>query len=311
MTVTASPSAPAKPRKKVKTPTTAVLFDVPGPAARRRNALIGVVGTVVIAGLLAYVVYRFWETGQFSGTKWSILEYKQPQLTILEGFLNTLKAAGIAAVLALALGIGLAAARTSDHAWLRGPSFWFVEIFRAVPLVLLMFIFYYGTPSLGLRVSPLWAVVLGLTLYNGSVFAELFRAGIASVPKGQSEAAYALGLRKTQVMTSVLVPQAVRAMLPAIISQLVVLLKDTALGFLVTYDELLKQLKQLATAPQFEYPLIPLVIVGGVIYVATCLLLSWFATWLERRLSRRGNRTAAPTMAAQQDVGAGTGGGLV
>ncbi|MFG1923970.1 amino acid ABC transporter permease [Cryptosporangium sp. NPDC048952] len=293
--------APA--RRKPRTPTTSVLFDVPGPRARRRNLLIGLVGSVVILGALAYVIYRFNKTGQFSGTKWEIFEYKQPQITILEGFLNTLKAAGIAAVLALALGVALASARVSDHAWLRVPSFWFVEVFRAVPLVLLMFLFYYGTPSLGLRVSPLWAVVLGLTLYNGSVFAELFRAGIASVPRGQSEAGYALGLRKTQVMTSVLVPQAVRAMLPAIISQLVVLLKDTALGFLVTYDELLKQLKQLATAPQFEYPLIPLVIVGGAIYVATCLLLSWFATWLERRLSRRGSRTAAPTMDARQDLG--------
>jgi len=307
MTVTASPPAPPRRRRKSGAPTTAVLFDVPGPRARRRNALIGVVGSIVIAAALAYVVYRFWKTGQFSGQKWEILEYKQPQLTILEGFLNTLKAAGIAAVLALALGIGLASARISDHAWLRVPSFWFVELFRAVPLVLLMFLFYYGTPSLGLRVSPLWAVVLGLTLYNGSVFAELFRAGIASVPRGQSEAAYALGLRKTQVMTSVLVPQAVRAMLPAIISQLVVLLKDTALGFLVTYDELLKQLKQLATAQQFEYPLIPLVIVGGVIYVTTCLLLSWFATWLERRLSRKSTRTAAPTM--EGDPGQQMGGG--
>ncbi|TQS44841.1 amino acid ABC transporter permease [Cryptosporangium phraense] len=284
---------------------TSTLFDVPGPAARRRNAVIGVVGSVVVLGALAYVVYRFAETGQFSGTKWEIFEYKQPQITILQGFLGTLKAAGIAAVLALALGIGLAAARLSDHRWLSLPSFWVVEVFRAVPLVLLMFLFYYGTPSLGLRVSPLWAVVLGLTLYNGSVFAELFRAGVASVPRGQSEAAYALGLRKTQVMTSVLIPQAVRAMLPAIISQLVVLLKDTALGFLVTYDELLKQLKQLATAPQFEYPLIPLVLVGGAIYVTTCLLLSWFATWLEGRMGRA--RTSAPPLPVAQDIGAGPG----
>lgn len=303
MTAVASPAV--KSRRTPRTPTTSVLFDVPGPRAKRRNLLIGVAGSAVILGALLYVVYRFNETGQFSAQKWEIFAYKQPQITILEGFLNTLKAAGIAAVLALLLGIGLATARISDHGWLRVPSFWVVEVFRAVPLVLLMFLFYYGTPSLGLRISPLWAVVLGLTLYNGSVFAELFRAGIASVPRGQSEAAYALGLRKTRVMTSVVVPQAVRAMLPAIISQLVVLLKDTALGFLVTYDELLKQLKQLATAPQFEYPLIPLVIVGGAIYVATCLLLSWFATWLERRLSRKGSRTAAPLMDARQDIGAG------
>lgn len=302
--MTAMTTATARRKRKAQ-PTTAVLFDLPGPRARRRNALFGAVGSAAIVAAIGYVIYRFWQTGQFSGQKWSILQYKQPQITILEGYLNTLKAAGLAAGLALVLGALLATARLSDRAWLRTPAFAIVEFFRAVPLLLLMFIFYYGTPTLGLRVSPLWAVVLGLTLYNGSVLAELFRAGIVSVPSGQSEAAYALGMRKTQVMVFVLLPQAIRAMLPAIISQLVVLLKDTALGFLVTYEELLKQLKQLASSPEFDYPLIPLVIVGGAMYVATCLLLSAFATWLERRLRRRGN-TSAPTMSADLTAQTGT-----
>ena len=288
-------------------PQPATLFDIPGPRARRQNRLLGVVGSLLIVGILGYVIYRFWLTDQFSGQKWSIFEYQQPQITILKAYLNTLKAAGIAAVLAVTLGALLAAARVSDHAWLRAPSFVVVELFRAIPLVLLMFLFYYGTPTLGLRVSPLWAVVLGLTLYNGSVLAELFRAGIASVPRGQSEAAYALGLRKTQVMNSVLLPQAIRSMLPAIISQLVVLLKDTALGFLVTYDDLLKQIKQLASSIEFGYPLIPLVLVCGSIYVGTCLLLSWFATWLERRLRQSGHSSAPmlePDLAEQMGQGA-------
>ena len=279
---------------------TSVLYDIPGPKARSRNRLLGIVGTIVIAALLAYVVYRFQVTGQFSGTKWSILEFKNPQVVLFQGYLATLQAAAVASVLALALGSMLAAARLSDAGWLRGSAFVLVEVFRAIPLLLLMFIFYYALPSFGPRVSPFWAVVLGLMLYNGAVLAELFRAGVEAVPRGQSEAAYALGLRKMQVMTSVLLPQAIRSMLPAIISQLVVLLKDTALGFLVTYDELLKQIKQLATAPQFEFPLIPLALVGGAIYIATCMLLSWFATWLERRL-RRAGRTSAPI--AHGDIG--------
>lgn len=270
-----------------------VLYDVPGPKARARNRLLGIVGSVIVLALLGYVVYRFAKTGQFSGTKWSIFEYQNVQTTILQAYLNTLKAALVAAILALALGAVLAAARLSEHAWLRAPAFAGVEIFRAIPLLLLMFLFYYGAPSLGFRVSPFLAVVFGLTLYNGAVLAELFRAGVESVPKGQAEAAYALGMRKTAVMTSVLLPQAIRAMLPGIISQLVVLLKDTALGFLVTYDELLKALKQLASAPDFDFPLIPLVLVGGVMYITTCLLLSWFASWLERRLGRA-KRTSAP-----------------
>jgi len=276
--------------------TTAVLFDVPGPRARSRNRLIGVVGTIVLLAILAYVVYRFIETGQFSSTKWSILQYATVQRTILDGYLHTLYAAGVAAVLALSLGVVLAAGRLSERDWLRRLSFGVVEGFRAIPLLLLMFVLYYGAPSVGLRFTPFWAVVLGLTFYNGAVFAELFRAGVESVPRGQSEAGYAIGLRKHQLMRAVLLPQAIRSMLPSIISQLVVLLKDTALGFLVTYDELLKQLKQLASAGEFEFPLIPLIIVGGAMYIATCLLLAWFAKWLERRLNRSARRSpVAPT----------------
>jgi len=275
-------------------PGTPVLFDVPGPRARVRNALIGLVGGVGLIAMLGYVVIRFGQTGQFSSTKWSIFEYANVQRTILDGYLHTLRAAGTAAVLALTLGSVLAVGRLSDRIGLRGAAFAVVEVFRAIPLLLLMFLFYYGAPSVGVRFSPFWAVVLGLTLYNGSVFAELFRAGIEAVPRGQSEAAYAVGMRKGQVMRSVLLPQAIRSMLPAIISQLVVLLKDTALGFLVTYDELLKQLKQLATAGEFEFPLIPLVLVGGAMYVATCMVLATIARWLEGRLSRSG-RTAGPT----------------
>jgi glutamate transport system permease protein len=275
-------------RGAVRSPTIepTLLYDAPGPRARRRNRVIGIVGSIVLLGAFAFVVYRFAETGQFSATKWSIFEYAMVQRTIWNGYLHTLQAAALASVLALALGAVLAAGRLSDRGWIRGPAFVLVEGFRAIPLLLLMFLFYYGLPQVGLRVSPFLAVVLGLTLYNGSVLAEIFRSGVEAVPRGQSEAALSIGLRKRQVMTAVLLPQAIRTMLPAIISQLVVLLKDTALGFLVTYPELLKELKQLATAGEFEFPLIPLVIVGGTIYIATCMVLAAIARWAERRVSR-------------------------
>jgi glutamate transport system permease protein len=274
-----------------------VLFDVPGPRARRRNRMIGAVGAVVVVLALAFVVERFAATGQFSGQKWSIFEYENVQRTILDGYLHTLYAAGTAAGLALTLGAVLAAGRLSPRPIVRRSSFAVVELFRAIPLILLMFLFYYGAPQLGVRISPFWSVVLGLTLYNGSFFAELFRAGVEAVPRGQREAAEALGLRRGQVMRTVLLPQATRSMLPGIVSQTVVLLKDTALGFIVTYDELLKQLKQLAASDAFEFPQIPLVLVGGAIYIATCLLLAWFAGWLERRLNRSARTTTTVDLA--------------
>jgi glutamate transport system permease protein len=161
-----------------------------------------------------------------------------------------------------------------------------VELFRAIPLVIMMFFFYYGLPTTGVKLSAFTAVVISLMLYNGSVLAEVFRAGINSLPKGQSEAAYALGMRKTQVMVLVLLPQALRAMMPTIISQLVVLLKDTALGFLITFDELLKWGRTIGGNLQFGRPLIPTMIVVAAMYIGLCLLLAWFANYLEKRNRR-------------------------
>jgi glutamate transport system permease protein len=263
-----------------------VLYDAPGPRARGRYRLYGLISSLVLAALLAYVLWRFYDTGQFSSRKWEIFQYKAVQESLLRGLLNTLRAAAVAAVLALALGALLATARISDHRLFRTPAVLFVEFFRAVPLVILIFFFYYATPQLGVRFSTFWAVVLGLVLYNGSVLAEIFRAGLLAVPKGQREAAFALGMRKTEVVRLILLPQAVRAMLPAIISQVVVLLKDTALGFLITYRELLTEARQLASSARFEFPTIPLALVVAAVYITMCLLLSWLAYWLERRYGR-------------------------
>lgn len=176
-----------------------------------------------------------------------------------------------------------------------------VEFFRAVPLLVLIFIMYYGmSQGAGIEISAFWAVVLGLMLYNGSVLAEVFRAGINAVPRGQSEAAYALGLRKTQVMSSVLLPQAVRSMLPTILSQLVVVLKDTALGFLILYEELLLVARQLGSQVQLGSPILQVALVVAVLYIGLCLILTGLSRLVEKRLSqgpRKATPQAAPTPA--------------
>lgn len=241
----------------------AVLFDVPGPKARVRHRGYAVLGVAAVLGLIGYVVYKFADAGQFDAGIWEWILYEQIQLELVDALLNTLRAFAASAVLALAFGAIFAAARLSDHAVLRVPATIVVEFFRAVPLVVMIFFFHYGL-ALG---APFYSVVLGLTLYNGSVLAEVFRAGILSLPKGQSEAAYAIGLRKTQVTRLVLLPQALRAMMPAVISQLVVLLKDTALGFLITYEELLRYARYLGGIIEFDRPLIPITIVVGAMYI--------------------------------------------
>lgn len=267
------------------------LYDIPGPHARRRHLLYGLASTVVLLALAGWLLHLLFDSDQFTSTKWSPFLYKGIQELLLEGLGNTLKAFAYASVLSLALGAVLATGRLSERRVLRWISTLIIEFFRAMPvLVMIFFIF------VALKVQPLPALVAGLTLYNGSVLAEVFRTGIHSVARGQGEAAYALGMRKTQVMTYVLTPQAVRAMLPAIISQLVVALKDTSLGFLITYEEFLHAGKLIASNLDYDLPFIPVVLVISPIYIGMCMLLSWFATWVARK-ERRNPKTKAVEVA--------------
>ncbi|MFE2984693.1 amino acid ABC transporter permease [Streptomyces sp. NPDC059262] len=270
------------------------LYDVPGPKTERRHRLYGVVATLIVLGLLAWIFYLLFDTDQFTYTKWMPFEYKGIQELLLRGLGNTLKAFAIAAVLSLVLGTVLAVGRLSDHRPVRWLATLVVEFFRAMPvLVMIFFIF------VALKVQPLPALVAGLTLYNGSVLAEVFRSGVNSVERGQGEAAFALGMRKTQVMTHVLVPQAVRAMLPAIISQLVVALKDTSLGYLITYEEFLHAGKLIASNLDYDLPFIPVVMVISPIYIGMCMLLSWFAQWVSKRQRRNPKVEAAEVAPAE------------
>ncbi len=283
---------------------TAVLYDIPGPKARVRNRTAGYLGVVAVLAAVGYLGYRLAATGQFESRKWEFLTFEAIQLLLVDALLATLSAFATAAVLSLVAGALFAAARLSDHAWLRAPATVVVEFFRAIPVLVMIFFGYFGLPSVGIDISTFWALVIGLTLYNGSVLAEILRAGVLALPSGQNEAAYALGLRKTQVMASVLAPQALRTMLPTIVSQLVVVLKDTALGFLIGYPELLLVTRTLGSQARFDFPIIPVAIVVAVLYVAMCLLLSALANYVGKR-SRRGGRGSAvdPAVQARMDDG--------
>ncbi|GAA2748087.1 amino acid ABC transporter permease [Kitasatospora cinereorecta] len=278
---------------------TSALYDVPGPRALARHRLYGLLALLAIAALVGWVVYMLFHTQQFTAAKWSPFTYRGVQELLLRGLGNTLKAFGWTVLLALPFGALFAAGRLSDHRAVRWCSTVVVEFFRAMPLLVMIFFIF-----VALKVEPLWALVAGLTLYNGSVLAEVFRAGVLAVPRGQREAAYALGLRKTQVMAYVLVPQANRAMLPSIISQLVVALKDTSLGFLITYEEFLHAGKLIATNLDYDLPFIPVVMVIAPVYIGMCLLLSWTARWVERR-GRRSPKVRGGAPMARPGIGMG------
>ncbi|MGC5169524.1 amino acid ABC transporter permease [Microbacterium sp. DT81.1] len=265
---------------------TSVLYDVPGPRAIVRNRVLGVVTVVVVAAIVGFFVWRLAVTGQFSAEKWAAFTYTNVWLQIGLATLRTLAAFAVAGIGALILGFALAIGRMSDHAWIRTPVTAIVEFLRAVPVLIFMFLLYYGLPVIGVKMAPYWAVVIALVLYNGSVLAEVIRAGVESLPRGQKEAGYAIGLRKSGVMRLVLLPQAIRAMLPVIIAQLVVTLKDTALGFIITYPELLFYARYLGSQSQLDSPIVPATIVIGSIYIGLCLILSLIANQVERRTRR-------------------------
>ncbi|MER7718292.1 amino acid ABC transporter permease [Streptomyces flaveolus] len=274
-----------------------VLYDAQGPRAKRRNILFNVVFVVLLAALLWWVFSTLADKDQLEWAKWKpFFSGSEAWSTyIWPGLENTLKAAALAVVIALPLGAVLGIARLSDHVWVRVPASIIVEFFRSIPVLVLM-IFGLALFAEYTDVSsddrPLYAVVTGLVLYNASVLAEIVRSGILALPKGQAEGAMAIGLRKGQVMRLVLLPQAVTAMLPAIVSQLVVIVKDTALGGAVlTFPELLSSANTMSA--YYGANTIASFTVVAVIYIALNFALTTFASWLERRLRRAKKSTGA------------------
>lgn len=277
-----------------------VLYDAPGPKARARNVVYSVLGSLLVLALVVLVLYRLYDKGEFESAKWDIFNYSGIRENILEGLLATLKVFAMAAALSLVLAVFLCVGRLSAHKPVRWLATTFIELFRSIPLLITIFALWVGILEAVLPFStkPMWALVVGLGIYNACVQAEVLRAGINSVPKGQYEAAYAIGMRKTQVMVTILMPQAIRAMMPTIISQLVVTLKDTSLGYIILFPELLQTARLIAsnTTVDGDYPYVPTVIVIGTIYIVLCLLLSALANWIERR-GRRAKTGITPAEA--------------
>ena len=288
-----------------------VLFDAPGPRARARNRVFNVVTALVIA-LVIWVVYsQLNSKGQLTAAKWEpFLTANLWKTYILPGVQGTLIAAAVSIVLALALGFLLGVGRLSAHPAIRWPCSVVVEFFRAVPVLIMMIFAYFVYADYDMFPSKhlaLAGVITGLTLYNGAVIAEVVRAGINALPRGQSEAASALGLSWGQTMRSILLPQAVTSMLPVLISQMVVVLKDTAIGYQITFLEMVRQGTQVGAA-YGNY--VPALIVVAALMISVNFTLSWFATWLEGRM-RRSRRGPAPLHiqpVTQGTFGAGAGG---
>ncbi|APX32626.1 amino acid ABC transporter permease [Brachybacterium sp. P6-10-X1] len=277
-----------------------ILFDAPGPRAKRNVLvanLIALAGVLVVAALVLLQLDR---QGQLAPTQWvNALNGNAWANYYLPGLQFTLQSSGIAVVTAMIFGLVFGFLRLAPFAVIRGAAGVVVEFFRAVPVLVMMFFLYFfisrriaPTGLIASEDSAYFAVIVGLTVYNGAVIAELIRAGVKSLPKGQREAAAAVGMTRNQSLRIVEVPQALTAMLPSLLSQFVVILKDSALGFLIGFYELLQYSRQLGSGYSNIFQTL---VIAAVIFIVINCILTWLATKLAGTLSSRTGGATAPT----------------
>lgn len=272
-----------------------VLYDAPGPRTRKRARRYSLLVGIAILVLIGLAMWKLAGNGQFSAEKWSALidpgddRFSQVWTLIGEGLQSTLAAAALAVAFSLVIGTLLAVSRVTAARWYRWAVVGVVEFLRGVPVVVSIFFAARVLPSYGADLPTMWYLVIGLTAYNSVIIAEIVRAGVLALPKGQSEAAYSVGLTRRQVYASVLLPQAFRAMLPALISQLVVILKDTSLGAIISYEELSRTGEIIQE--NLDNPIQTFFIVAF-IYIVINYALSKIAVYTESRIGR--GRKAGP-----------------
>lgn len=288
-----------------------VLYDNPGPRTRRRVLIASVIAGVLLLGVVVIALVRLAQTGQFAGAKWGpLINPGDPQFSALwnglgEALLNNVIAAVLAMSLSLVIGTLLALTRITSARWYRWAVIGLIDLLRGLPVVIAIYLAYQILPEIGIALPKLWYLVIGLTAYNSVIIAEIVRSGVASLPRGQAEAAAAIGLTRGQSLRLIQLPQAFRVMLPALISQIVVVFKDTSLGFIIGYPEAVR-FAQIAVV-QLDNP-IQLFFVLAVIFILINYLLSRFAVWVEHRLSRARTTAPADTSETAELVGTATGG---
>ena len=276
-----------------------VLYDELGPRGRRRVRIASAVAYVLLA-LLAYVALRrLADNGQLEGDRWKNLTATALLKFLFQGLWANVKAAVVGMALALVLATVLALGRLSRNVVVRWLSGFVIETFRGLPQLLFILGAALLLPKYGYELDPIYYVIVGLTLYEGAVLAEIFRAGILSLDRGQSEAAYAVGLSYRQAMAFVVVPQAVRRMAPAIVSQLVTLFKDTSLGYAIAYEEMVRRGRIAFT--QYGESLLQIVLLVALTFMLINMTLSRYARRLEQRQSRRYGG-GAPQVAGVEDL---------
>ncbi len=262
-----------------------VLFDAAGPRARRRIKIITVLSVLTLLLVGVGALRQFSRHGQLASDRWQPFAQTDYIRFLWVGLEGTLRATAVSAVIAFPAGALLALLRLSLSRPVRYIATAYVELFRSIPLLLLIYAFLLGLPRYGFNLPIFWKLVIPIAMVNAAVLAEIFRAGVRGLDPGQAEAASAVGLRYWQSMRLIVLPQAVRLVLPTLVAQLVSLLKDSTLGYVVSYPELMKQANDLTV---YTHLLIQTYLIIAVVYVLINFGLSRLAHLVERRLRRRG-----------------------
>lgn len=223
------------------------LYEAPGPRTRRRVRIATAVSLILVVAALAAIGYRFYITGQFAPRYWTFFAKATTWKFLLQGFAGTVRVALTAGAIALALGLLLMLGRISHLKVLSAVCRVITEFFRSLPSLLLIYFFFLVVPQYGIKMSSFWMLTLPVALAAAGVLAEVFRAGVNAVPKGQIEAALSLGMSPLRTTFKIVLPQAIRFVIPSLISQLVVVVKDTTVAYVVSYPDLMQNARVLIT----------------------------------------------------------------
>ena len=256
-----------------------ILFGDPKPRAQALNRALSVAAAAVLLLLAAGVVFRFHAAGQLDARFWKFFAFPTTWVFLGKGLLGTLQSAAMAAAIALGLGLVLLLGRLSPLRLVRWPSIAVIEFLRGTPTLLLIYVCFLVLPPLGIKLSTYWMLTLPIGLSTAAVVAEVYRAGVLAVPRGQTDAARSLGMTKMQVYFVIVFPQALRYIVPALVAQLVIVVKDTTFGYVVTYGELMQNAKVLIAN---YHTLVPVYLVVALIY---CLV-NYAISRASKRLGR-------------------------
>lgn len=257
------------------------LYEAPGPKTRVKMFIGTFISVVAIAALLAFVVYRFWVTGQLSSRYWELFSWRTTWIYLGKGLLGTFQVALTAGLISLVLGMLLMLGRTSHFRLLSAICGVITNFFRGVPSLLFIYGFFFIVPSLGFKMDSFWMLTIPISLAASGVLAEVFRAGVNAVPRGQTEAGLSIGLTRWKVKSKIVLPQAIRFVIPSLISQLVVVVKDTALAYVVTFPDLMQNAQVLRT----NYDaLVSTYLVVAVIYILINYLINKASVYASHRM---------------------------